>query len=383
MSAFPRVVARLPREQADVVPVVTRLPPCMLCSRAAMHASRASARPRPDRISGRLYRVVRHCALALVVSSILGAVALQAFAFGGLPGADPDPHPLRLELRLSDGALPAGRTAPLIADLAADLHESVAEVAVRPDGTWLVVRSATEERRRAANRGLDDVLRRHGFTRSTIRLASRWGDRFAEMAGDPLAVASRYAAAIPILVALGGVGFAAVGWYLRRRYPEPEWEAGTLRPAWAGIVGVGVGCAALATVTVLEWLLRWIGAPVQEQPWAVAIVNRGGGALAALVVLAVVVAPLGEELFFRGHVFRHLAAGGSAPLAYLCSAGAFAVAHGNNPSGLPAYLAYGLVLAWSFNRWRSLAVPVVAHATVNGVGVGLLIWQRASTLALM
>jgi membrane protease YdiL (CAAX protease family) len=59
------------------------------------------------------------------------------------------------------------------------------------------------------------------------------------------------------------------------------------------------------------------------------------------------------------------------------SAGIFAAAHGNL-AGLPAYLLYGLVLAWSFDRWRSLVVPIVVHATVNATAVGLLVWRAAA-----
>ena len=316
-----------------------------------------------------LLRVGRHSAFALVLSAVLGAVALVVP--GATPGSPHDRYWYRLELLLSEQPLPSERTTPLLADIAA--AGITADLIQRDDGTWLVVFTRTAEERHVANKAVTPVLQRHGFTRTRLRFTSLLADRMHELLTDPAAVAAR----LPMLMALGGAGFILTGWFLRRRYPEPGWETARASAARGVMIGLGLGVAAAALVTGIERLMDALGAPVQDQAWIRTLAAQGGIATIALVAIAVVVAPLGEELFFRGHVFRYLAARGFRPMAYVASAGIFAAAHGN-PSGLPAYLLYGVLLAWSFERWRTLVVPIVAHATVNAAAVGLLVGHAAA-----
>jgi membrane protease YdiL (CAAX protease family) len=290
---------------------------------------------------------------------------------GSTLGSPHDRYWYRLALFLSEEPLPPERTAPLLADVAD--ARITADLIHRDDGIWLVLFTRTAEERHAANKALTPVLQRHGFTRTRLRFTSLLADRMHELLTEPAAVVAR----LPVALALGGAGFILTGWLLRRRNPEPAWEAARAGAARSGIIGLGLGVAAAAIVTGLELLMDALGAPVQEQAWVRAVANQGGMATVALVSLIVVVAPIGEEIFFRGHVFRYLAARGFRTTAYVYSAGIFAAAHGNL-AGLPAYLLYGLVLAWSFDRWRSLVVPIVVHATVNATAVGLLVWRAAA-----
>jgi len=87
------------------------------------------------------------------------------------------------------------------------------------------------------------------------------------------------------------------------------------------------------------------------------------------VVLAIVViAPIAEELFFRGIVFNAwLRETGRVP-AYVGSAALFALIHLSLASLLPIFL-LGLALAWVYERTGTLLAPIVMHATVNGISV--------------
>lgn len=89
---------------------------------------------------------------------------------------------------------------------------------------------------------------------------------------------------------------------------------------------------------------------------------------------AVVIAPLAEELFFRGMLFQRLrdrlsfwpAAGFSALL--------FAALHfdGNPEASLYAFLVLlpvGMYFAWVFNRRGNLVTAFMMHAVFNGLGV--------------
>jgi membrane protease YdiL (CAAX protease family) len=87
------------------------------------------------------------------------------------------------------------------------------------------------------------------------------------------------------------------------------------------------------------------------------------------VVAVVVLAPLGEELLFRGLLLRGLVQRMRFWPAALLSALLFASAHADSyllwPRALSLFLT-GIVLAWLY-RWRGYWASVTAHATVNTV----------------
>lgn len=165
------------------------------------------------------------------------------------------------------------------------------------------------------------------------------------------------------------VGSAAVvlAWVLGRsvRVTHPRPGAG----AW--VAGGVVGAAVFAV---------WVGLDV---PWARlgdggAYEPRGGFSPAlgnALIVFrlagAVLVAPLAEELFFRGYLMRALVRGDflavsarTVPWWAVCAqAGVFALAHTEVLAGLLAGLAYGAL----YRGTGRLGVVIAAHALTNAL----------------
>ena len=97
----------------------------------------------------------------------------------------------------------------------------------------------------------------------------------------------------------------------------------------------------------------------------------GAAWVAARCVGAIVVAPVVEELAFRGYLARRLMAadfesvslGRLTPFALLASSGLFAALHGQFLGGLAAGLAYG----WAARRRGKLVDAVVAHAVTNAL----------------
>jgi len=67
-------------------------------------------------------------------------------------------------------------------------------------------------------------------------------------------------------------------------------------------------------------------------------------------------------------MFAFLRSRTGATTAYLVSAASFAALH-FNPSGIAIYLTIGLVLAWAYERWRSVVVTFTAHAVYNSIVV--------------
>ncbi len=84
-----------------------------------------------------------------------------------------------------------------------------------------------------------------------------------------------------------------------------------------------------------------------------------------------VLAPLAEELFFRGYVFHTLMKERGPVWAYLFSAGLFAVLHVNAAATLPIFV-LGLILAFIFQRTGSLLPGIIAHGLNNALAFAIL-----------
>ena len=80
--------------------------------------------------------------------------------------------------------------------------------------------------------------------------------------------------------------------------------------------------------------------------------------------LAVVIAPLTEEVVFRGLILRGFLGQWKPWIAITVSAGLFAIMH-FNPAQTPIALLLGLVLGWVYYRTRSLGLCMIGHALNN------------------
>lgn len=83
---------------------------------------------------------------------------------------------------------------------------------------------------------------------------------------------------------------------------------------------------------------------------------------------AIVAAPIGEELFFRGLLFRSLRRRFRFSVSAALSAAAFGLVH-VLPLLIPLMFVVGLVLAYVFERRGSLIASIAAHAAFNVIGI--------------
>lgn len=100
-----------------------------------------------------------------------------------------------------------------------------------------------------------------------------------------------------------------------------------------------------------------------------------------MVVGTVILVPPVEECMFRGLIFRNLY-GKSRWAAYIVSILAFSVIHILGYIGrysamelLMAFLQYlpaGLCLAWTYTKSDTIFAPIVLHALINAISIGLL-----------
>lgn len=182
--------------------------------------------------------------------------------------------------------------------------------------------------------------------------------------------------------AMGGSA-ADIGW----RRPS--------RPARSALLGVAAGVVAWLVFTGIGMILQGLFPDIDTlAPYRDALEDPLLTAL--LVVGATVIAPVGEEMFWRGYLLTMLAGSGghgvaegvsarTAPpwpthwVAISVTAVIFAAVHLNPPAFLQLLL-FGLLLAWLRREdGGSLVMPVVAHATNNTITILALVVVPAFT----
>jgi len=89
------------------------------------------------------------------------------------------------------------------------------------------------------------------------------------------------------------------------------------------------------------------------------------------IVSMIIIAPIIEEIVFRGIIFNHLKRNYSILSAIIVQAMIFAVAHGNISQGLSAFL-LGIILVLAYMCYNSIFASIILHIIFNLLGgVGL------------
>lgn len=159
------------------------------------------------------------------------------------------------------------------------------------------------------------------------------------------------------------------------RFPGPDASrAVRMGLGWGVVAWLGASLASAAVVAILEALGLDVAPQAAEQ--ALAVVEPWVAVL-AIVVLA----PIAEELFFRGVVFNAFLRERGPRLASIGSAALFAGIHLSIVALLPILL-LGLALAWVYHRTGNLLAPIVMHAVVNGISVAIALLVRFDILVL-
>ena len=163
---------------------------------------------------------------------------------------------------------------------------------------------------------------------------------------------------------------------MRGRRHTPLAALGLRLPAWPWLAaGIPLGFAGLVLQDVGGVLSRAIFPAANSTNQCVGIRASYGGSIALTLLAVAVLAPVAEEIIFRGFTFRWLQ--GRLPLwgAVLVSAALFSAAHAGwaEPTlFLPVFLS-GLLLAYLYAKSRSVWPGVIVHITINTVGVILIL----------
>ncbi len=115
------------------------------------------------------------------------------------------------------------------------------------------------------------------------------------------------------------------------------------------------------------------GTEVPVHPIGEMLANAGVLEIVLLAQLATLWAPIVEETFFRGALYRHTRGWSVAPLSGLLTGFLFAAIHPQGWMALPALTAVGFSLAM-LREWRgSLIAPIAAHALNNGTLISIML----------
>ena len=181
---------------------------------------------------------------------------------------------------------------------------------------------------------------------------------------------------------LGVVGYAPAllwCWYASRRWGTGHFRADVgLKAKWvdAGWGPVTWG-ACLVTQIVVGIIVVVLKVPFTSNVRDVSEFDTDRGYVVSLLVLAVVAAPICEEIVFRGVVLRGLLSRNGAVVAVGLQGVLFGLAHfdpirGSGNIGLILVLSsVGCVLGGAAYFVRRLAPSMIAHAIINGIAMAL------------
>jgi len=170
---------------------------------------------------------------------------------------------------------------------------------------------------------------------------------------------------------------AMVPLLIRRRLDGRLFGPSQPTGSWLALgFGLVAGILALFTaygVNIALSLIAGADEPVEQQLLQDAL---GGGLTLLLAgVIAVIVAPIVEEVVFRGVLFRALADRLGLWVGAILSSSVFALIHievvTSQPIALGGLFAVGLALALAFHYTGNLLVPIIGHAVFNAASLSL------------
>jgi len=142
---------------------------------------------------------------------------------------------------------------------------------------------------------------------------------------------------------------------------------------WLLWVGGGILLATPMVLFLSEWVrsewLEPIFGEMKEQEVVDSLKNTSGLSLKiGMIVSACIVAPIAEEVIFRGYIYSVLKRFSNPLFAMVVAGALFAAVHLNLPALLPLWM-FAIILTLSYELSGSLWVPIGIHAGFNTVSV--------------
>lgn len=177
---------------------------------------------------------------------------------------------------------------------------------------------------------------------------------------DPFAAFAQYGVALSIEV---GIIAGLMRWRRLRLQ-----DLGLQRFHWGWILAVlGLYVAQIVLVVVVFTVIQVLSPSTNlDQTQEVLSFGKAHWAVVASFIAAVGIAPVVEELIFRGIMFRALASRWPIWLAAIVSSAAFGWLHGQLNVGIYTFL-LGLLLVWLYQRSGSIYPGILLHILNNAI----------------
>ena len=130
------------------------------------------------------------------------------------------------------------------------------------------------------------------------------------------------------------------------------------------VVGIGFNIVISTLLNVIPFPESWMNSYQQSSGMI------GSGNMVVAVIATVLLAPVLEEITFRGLVYTRLKKGMPALVAAVITSLAFAVMHGTLIWGIYTFL-FSLLLIWTFEKVQSLTANILLHIAFNATGMVL------------
>ena len=151
--------------------------------------------------------------------------------------------------------------------------------------------------------------------------------------------------------------------FFRRDYVEQSWES-MKKPGWLLFL-ILFGAAASHGLNLLVSLFNINGIFGSYEAVEAEIFAPG---VIFVIIRALILAPIAEELVFRALVFRRMKEYTSFWPAALVSSALFGLYHMNLGQGIYAFL-FGILLAFLYDRFRNFLAPMLVHFGANLLSV--------------
>lgn len=165
--------------------------------------------------------------------------------------------------------------------------------------------------------------------------------------------------------------------WLGLRWPHWKWLF-LIGPATVVCMWVVLG--GLQVAGYMEWIQSLGAEPMQD---SVKLLQESKDPLVIILMAtaAVIVAPVCEEVVFRGYLYPAMKKFSGPWVAGFCSALIFAAAHGNLAAVLPLFL-LGAVFVLLYERTGSIWAPIAVHLCFNGATVAIQLLLRYHNIPL-
>ena len=140
--------------------------------------------------------------------------------------------------------------------------------------------------------------------------------------------------------------------------------------------GLILGAAVLVTSAAIQGALQAIGVHQTQLVDLQCIRDFPGAGFSVVVLTGGILAPISEELYFRGFVFNTYLRTRGRSVAFVATSLLFAALHLNLPALLPI-LVLSLMFCWAYQRTGSIVPSVVGHALNNTAAFCILYFTNA------